>query len=136
MWRLSAKWAWKSCFSFQNNLKGADWSRHIFVHSATAMALNKIPAMSPSSSGHCSQYDTTYATIGCVLRKAFADDTIFLGVHREPARNRNVGIPGEKPMKSSARCAEIPRNWLFTCGTPTFRFLKSKFQWHVAVVKS
>ena len=24
-----------------------------------------------------------YATIGCVLRKAFADDTI-LGVHREP----------------------------------------------------
>ena len=85
MWRLSANWAWKSGFSFQNNLKGADWSRHIFVHSATAMALNKNPAMSPSSSGHCGQYDTRYATIGCVLREAFADDTI-LGVHREPAR--------------------------------------------------
>ena len=51
------------------------------------MALNKNPAMSPSSSGHCGQYDTMYATIGCVLRKAFADDTI-LGVHREPARRR------------------------------------------------
>jgi len=49
------------------------------------MALNKNPAMSPSSSGHCGQYDTMYATIGCVLRKAFADDTI-LGVHREPVR--------------------------------------------------
>jgi len=85
MWRLSANWAWKSCFSFQNNLKGADWSRHVFVHSATATALHKNPAMSPSSSGHCGQYDTMYATIGCVLRKAFADDTI-LGVHREPAR--------------------------------------------------
>ena len=77
MWRLSANWAWKSCFSFQNNLKGADWSRHIFVHSATAMALNKNPAMSPSSSGHCGQYDTMYATIGCVLRNAFADDRIL-----------------------------------------------------------
>ena len=72
-------------FIFQNDLKGADWSRHIFVRSATVMALNKNPAMSPSLSGHCGQYDTMYATIGCVLRKAFADDTI-LGVHREPAR--------------------------------------------------
>ena len=89
MWRLSANRAWKSCFSFQNNLKGADWSRHIFVHSATAMALNKIPAMSPSSPGHCGQYDTMYATIGCVLRKAFADDTI-LGVHREQACMKNI----------------------------------------------
>ena len=86
MWRLSAKWAWKSCFSFQNNLKGADWSRHIFVHSATATALDENPAMSPSSSVHCGQYDTLYATIGCVLRKAFADDTI-LGDKREPARS-------------------------------------------------
>ena len=34
-------------FKFQNNLKGADWSRHVFVHSATATALNKSPAMSP-----------------------------------------------------------------------------------------
>ena len=85
MWILTANWAWTSCFSFQNNLKGADRSRHIFVHSATAMALNKNPAMSPSSSVHCGQYDTMYATIGCVLRKAFADDTI-LGVHHEPAR--------------------------------------------------
>ena len=91
MWRLSANWAWKSCFSFQNNLKGADWSRHVFVHSATATALHKNPAMSPSSSGHCGQYDTMYATIGCVLRKAFADDTI-LGVHREPARNTVVVV--------------------------------------------
>ena len=73
-------------FSFQKKMKGADWPRHIFVHSTTAMALNKNSAMSPSSSGHYDQYDTTYATIGCVLRKAFADDTI-LGVHREPARN-------------------------------------------------
>ena len=68
-------------FLFQNNLKG-DWSRHIFVHSATAMALNKDPAMSPSSSGHCGQYDTMYATIGCVLRKAFAGDR-NLGLVRE-----------------------------------------------------
>ena len=73
-------------FSCQNNLKGADWPRHIFVHSATAMALNKNPAMSPSSSGHCGQYDTMYATIGCVLRKAFADDTI-LGDNLESARS-------------------------------------------------
>ena len=51
------------------------------------MALNKNPAMSPSSSGHCGQYDTRYATIGCVLRKAFADDTI-LGDHREPVRTK------------------------------------------------
>ena len=84
MWRLSANWAWKSCFYFQNNLKGADWLRHIFVHSATVMALNKNLAMSPSSSVHCGQYDTTYTTIGWVLRKAFADDRIW-GVHREPA---------------------------------------------------
>ena len=51
------------------------------------MALNKNPAMSPSSSGHYGQDDTTYATIGYVLRKAFADDRIFY-VHREPARRR------------------------------------------------
>ena len=48
------------------------------------MALNKNPAMSPSSSVHYGQYDATYATIGFVLRKAFADDSI-LSVHREPA---------------------------------------------------
>ena len=102
MWRLSANWAWKSCFSFQNNLKGADWSRHIFVHSATAMALNKIPAMSPSSSSYCGQYDTMYATIGCVLRKAFADDTI-LGVHREPARIVTGNIPCFSPPFDSAQ---------------------------------
>ena len=51
------------------------------------MALNKNLALSPSSSGHCGRYDTMYATIGCVLRKACADDTI-LGVHREPVRNQ------------------------------------------------
>ena len=71
-------------FYFQNNLKGADWVRHIFVHSATVMALNKNLAMSPSSSVRCGQYGTTYTTIGWVLRKAFADDRIW-GVHREPA---------------------------------------------------
>ena len=48
------------------------------------MALNKNPAMSPSSSVHCGQYDTTYATIGGTLREAFADDTIW-GDEREPA---------------------------------------------------
>ena len=66
-------------------MKGADWARHIFVHGATTMALNKSPAMSLSSSVHCGQYDTTFTTIGCVLRKAFAVDTI-LGVNREPAQ--------------------------------------------------
>ena len=50
--------------------------------------------------------------------------------------NRNVGILGEKPMKSSARCAEIPRNGFFSSGTPTFLFLKCRFEWHVAVVSS
>ena len=55
------------------------------------MALNKNPAMSPSSSAHGGQYDTLYATIGCVLRKAFAGDTI-LGVHRESARTMIVEI--------------------------------------------
>ena len=69
MWRSSANWARKSCFLFQNNLKGADWLRHILVHSATVMALDKNLAMSPSSSVHCGQYDTTYTTIGCVLRR-------------------------------------------------------------------
>ena len=64
-------------FPFQNNLKGADWSRHVFVHSATATALHKNPAMSPSSSVHCGQYDTTYATIGGTLQEALADDTIW-----------------------------------------------------------
>ena len=48
------------------------------------MALNKNLAMSPSSSVRCGQYDTTYTTIGWVLREAFADDRIW-GVHREPA---------------------------------------------------
>ena len=86
-------------FYFQNNLKRADWSRHIFVHSATAMALNKNPAMSPSSSVHCGQYDTMYATIGCVLRKAFADDT-SLGVHRGPARK-------ESPYQISGSSSKI-----------------------------
>ena len=52
------------------------------------VAFNKNPAMSPSSSSHCGQYDTMYAAIGCVLRKAFADDT-FLGVNCEPARKEN-----------------------------------------------
>ena len=78
---------------FQNSLKGAEWSRHIFVHSATAIALNKNPEMSPSSSVHRSHYDTTHATIGCILRKAFADDTI-LGNEREPARRRRQGYRG------------------------------------------
>ena len=81
---IECKFGLEIVFSLQNNLKGADWSIHIFVHSATAMALNKNPAMSPSSSVHCGQYNTTCTTIGCVLRKAFADDKI-LGVHREPA---------------------------------------------------
>ena len=72
-------------FYLQKNLKGADWSRHIFVQSATAMALNKNPAMPPSSSDHCGQYDTTYATLGGTLQEVFADDTI-LGDKREPAR--------------------------------------------------
>ena len=48
------------------------------------MALKNTLAMSPSSSVHCGQSDTTYATVGCVLRKALADDTI-LGDKREPA---------------------------------------------------
>ena len=47
--------------------------------------LHKNQAMSTSSSGHRGQYDTMYANIGCVLRKAFADATI-LGDHRESAR--------------------------------------------------
>ena len=49
------------------------------------MALNENPAMSPSSSVHCGQYDATYATIGCTLRKAFVDETI-LSDKCEPAR--------------------------------------------------
>ena len=73
-------------FQFQDNLKGVDWLRHIVVHSTTATALNKTPAMSPSWSVHRGQYDTMYASIGCVLRKAFTDDTMS-GDKREPARN-------------------------------------------------
>ena len=103
-------------FQFQNNLNGADWSRHIFVHSATVMALNQYLAMSPSSSVHCGQYDTRYATIGCVLRKAFADDTI-LGVHREPARNMRWksinAIEGRKADK------EVIEHHRWKCGEST-----------------
>ena len=77
-------------FFISEQFKGRSlWSRQIFVHSATAMALNKNPAMSPSSSIHCGQYDTTYATIGDILRKAFADDTI-LGDESVPARTRRA----------------------------------------------
>ena len=67
-------------------LKGADWLRHIFVHSATIMTWNKNLAMPPSSIVHCDQYDTMYMAIGCILRKAFADDNTILGLMREPAR--------------------------------------------------
>ena len=97
-WKLGSD----SCFQFQNNLKGADWLTHIFVHSATAMTSNKNPALSPSSSLYCGQCDTTYAIIGCILRKAFADDTI-LGVKREPARS---AIP--------QRVSQTP-TWLVSC---------------------
>ena len=85
MWGFGANWAWNPCFFFQNNLNGADWSRHIFVRSVTAMALNKNPAMSSSLSVHCGQYETTCVTLGCILRKGFADDTI-LGDERKPSR--------------------------------------------------
>ena len=44
-------------------MKGADRSRQIFVRSPTIMASNKSPAMSPSSSVHCGQYDTMYVTM-------------------------------------------------------------------------
>lgn len=64
-------------------MKGADGSRHTFVHSATAMASNGNVARSPSSSVLRGQYDTTYATIGPVSPKAFDDDTI-MGDKREP----------------------------------------------------
>ena len=63
VWRLGANWAWNSCFEFQNNLKGADRSRQIVVHSATVMALHKNSAMSPPSSVHCGQYGTMYVTM-------------------------------------------------------------------------
>ena len=85
-------WLGNRVFQFQNDLKGADWSRHIFVHRVTATAFRKNPAMSPSSSVHCGQYNTKYATIGCVLRKAFADDRIW-GVDREPACSHALKLP-------------------------------------------
>ena len=44
-------------------MKGAERSRQIFVHSATAMTLHKNPAMPPPSSVHCGQYDTMYVTM-------------------------------------------------------------------------
>ena len=75
MWRLGANWAWNSCFEFKNNLKGADRSRRIFVHSATAMALHKNPAMSPPSSVHCGQYDTMYVTM---LGGAYSEGTTYV----------------------------------------------------------
>ena len=68
-------------------MKGADWSRHIFVHSATVMASKQKSGYVTSSSVHCGQNDSTYASIGGILRKAFVDDTI-LGDEGEPARLR------------------------------------------------
>ena len=83
--RLGAHWARNLCFLFENNLKGADRSRHTFVHSAIDMVLDKNPAVPPSSSIYYGQYDTTHATIGGILQKAFFYDTI-LGDEREPPR--------------------------------------------------
>ena len=48
------------------HFQDAGWLRHILVHSATAMALDKNPAISPSSSVLCGQHDTMVVTIGCV----------------------------------------------------------------------
>ena len=69
----------------------------------------KNPAMSPSSSVHCGQYDTTYTTVGCILRKAFADDTI-LGDEREPAHSVLVRILSREPnsLKPVAVLRELP----------------------------
>ena len=45
---------------------------NIFVPSATAMALKKIPAISPSSFVHYGRYDTTYAAFGCVFAEGIS----------------------------------------------------------------
>lgn len=61
---------------------------------STTTASDKNPVISPSSFVYCSQYDTIYATVRYVVRKAIADDGI-LGDRHEPARtsvrtNRNI----------------------------------------------
>ena len=75
------------------------------------MALNENPAMSPSSSVHCGQDDTIYATIGCVLRKVFADDRIS-GVHRDPACILLLTLAGFVPTTS--QYAALALSHLFT----------------------
>lgn len=76
------------CSQIQKKPKGADWSRHIFVQSATATASDESLAVTLSSV-HRGQYDTIYATIEYASRKAFTEDTM-LGDGREPVRTSRL----------------------------------------------
>lgn len=127
-----------SCFQIQSNLKGADWSRHAFIHSAIATALpEQSPTVSPFSPFHCGQYDTMHATLGCVVRKAFTDDTDW-GNEREPARTLHgytylvatTGVAAGQSVNiivcyntinQSERARRYDFGWMMTHGTVRIR---------------
>ena len=66
--------------------EGLWWSGHIFDASASPRSLNKKQAMSPSSTVHGGQYDTTYVTVELILHAALVADEIWDDM-LEPARS-------------------------------------------------
>lgn len=84
VWELGTNQVKNSCFRFQNNLKGASWSRYLFALGLwyNHYGLKQKPSCVTPSSVHYDHCDiTTCATTESILRKAFPGDRILSDEH-------------------------------------------------------
>ena len=90
------------CLALLTSLNACDGSGHIFGASTSPRSLTKKLDMSPPSTVHGGQHDTTYVTFELLLHAAFMADEIR-GFMLESARRRRVSVQMWRPRPPSVR---------------------------------